>query len=98
MGRKGKQKSDAENEFNARLGSALEKVRKQSRVKASTLCRAVDISRQQLYCFECGSIRIPPFTLAEICRVLGVSVGAVMKMSGKSIQFRNAPCAGHERL
>jgi transcriptional regulator with XRE-family HTH domain len=87
MGKRGG-KAEEELRFDAEVGRRIELLRVARRVTQRELAIAARIDAAQLYCYESGYARCPPFRLRLIAMFLDVEVGALIPeiniTSGKS--------------
>jgi transcriptional regulator with XRE-family HTH domain len=72
-------KRPAEQEFNGILGKRLEVIRRARKITRVALAERIGISDGQLYFWEIGDQRIPPYFLELICRELCVDLAELMR-------------------
>jgi transcriptional regulator with XRE-family HTH domain len=77
MGRRGG-KTEEERRFDAEVGRRIELLRVARRVTQRELAKAAKLESAQLYSYESGGSRCPPFRLRLIASYLDVEVGALI--------------------
>lgn len=72
-------KRAAERDFNVMLGQRIEIIRRTRKITRRALADRIEISDGQLYFWEMGDQRIPPFFLERICRELDVNLAELVR-------------------
>jgi transcriptional regulator with XRE-family HTH domain len=75
-----KRRTAEEDQFNAVVGSMLERARRDRKVALCDLAKGLGVSVQQVHFWEIGENRIPMFQIYKISRFLKVSVTSLLPM------------------
>jgi DNA-binding XRE family transcriptional regulator len=82
-----RQKSQAQKEFDARLGGLIYELRKARGMPAKELAFVIGVTQQQLCNYETGEHAFPVFFLEQVCRYMGIA-------SPDLLQAANVPVCG----
>jgi DNA-binding XRE family transcriptional regulator len=80
-----RQKSQAQKEFDARLGGLIYELRKARGMPAKELAFVIGVTQQQLFNYETGEHAFPVFFLEQVCRYMGVASPDLMQAAGVSV-------------
>jgi transcriptional regulator with XRE-family HTH domain len=75
-----KRKTAEEDEFNAVVGSMLERARRERKRSLDELAKELGVTKQQVHFWEIGENRIPMFHIFRISRFLNVPVTSLLPM------------------
>jgi len=73
-----KSKTEEERRFDIEVGSRIERLRVERRVRQGELAKAIDVTPQQLYSYETGQNGCPSCRLRMIAGFFGIEIGALV--------------------